>query len=337
LAYTVGNDLVFNSGQYSPSTRAGRRLMAHELAHVVQQSGSGSAPAGVTPMGAPGDQFERNADQAASSIESRTQSSRQWSALPDRLPTLRRAVTIPPDSATFATTDVPTNNVVVSPTLVFAITSDPISFVGTAKAECGQGESASGYELGIVQVETSETNNQYYAGETSADGSIHVIRDQPPIRPAGTCTDSESGKFWISSAPLVCGNDATVKRSDTPGRLKFPTTMQNARTNKTNYLQSLNIKFEFTTGLMAKRPDGSLQALRWIGWSETWEDSFNRQPNGEVQAAGRGLHQTFVRASQSGTPPPELPTQYAVPTKTCNDLSIDAENNPRSIVAYGGS
>ncbi|WP_233809192.1 eCIS core domain-containing protein [Paraburkholderia sp. HP33-1] len=37
-AYTVGRDIVFHQGQYAPNTPHGRRLLAHELAHVVQQS-----------------------------------------------------------------------------------------------------------------------------------------------------------------------------------------------------------------------------------------------------------------------------------------------------------
>ena len=37
-AFTVGRDIVFGSEQYQPSTEAGRRLMAHELAHVAQQT-----------------------------------------------------------------------------------------------------------------------------------------------------------------------------------------------------------------------------------------------------------------------------------------------------------
>lgn len=36
-AYTVGSDIVFGAGEYAPSTTAGRHLMAHELAHVIQQ------------------------------------------------------------------------------------------------------------------------------------------------------------------------------------------------------------------------------------------------------------------------------------------------------------
>jgi hypothetical protein len=37
LAYTRGNDIVFGRGAYRPETAAGRHLIAHELAHVVQQ------------------------------------------------------------------------------------------------------------------------------------------------------------------------------------------------------------------------------------------------------------------------------------------------------------
>lgn len=37
-AYTLGRDMVFGRGQYAPETSAGRRLLAHELTHVVQQS-----------------------------------------------------------------------------------------------------------------------------------------------------------------------------------------------------------------------------------------------------------------------------------------------------------
>ena len=39
-AYTVGHDVVFAAGRYSPGTRDGRRLIAHELTHVVQQRGN---------------------------------------------------------------------------------------------------------------------------------------------------------------------------------------------------------------------------------------------------------------------------------------------------------
>jgi hypothetical protein len=43
-AFTVGKDVVFSPGQYAPGTSDGQRLLAHELAHVVQQSAAGSSP-----------------------------------------------------------------------------------------------------------------------------------------------------------------------------------------------------------------------------------------------------------------------------------------------------
>ncbi len=40
-AYTVGRDIVFRAADYAPETAAGRRLLAHELTHVLQQTGGG--------------------------------------------------------------------------------------------------------------------------------------------------------------------------------------------------------------------------------------------------------------------------------------------------------
>jgi hypothetical protein len=37
-AYTVGDDIVFNRGEYAPGTPQGNRILAHELTHVAQQS-----------------------------------------------------------------------------------------------------------------------------------------------------------------------------------------------------------------------------------------------------------------------------------------------------------
>lgn len=43
LAYTAGEHIVFGAGHYDPSGNAGRRLLAHELTHVVQQQSGGFA------------------------------------------------------------------------------------------------------------------------------------------------------------------------------------------------------------------------------------------------------------------------------------------------------
>ena len=63
-AYTVGSDVVFGTDRYSPGTPAGRRLLAHELAHVVQQGRGGAAVTSLNGRGPLEDAAERAATRA---------------------------------------------------------------------------------------------------------------------------------------------------------------------------------------------------------------------------------------------------------------------------------
>ena len=68
LAYTVGRDVVFAAGAYQPKSEAGSRLMAHELAHTLQQSGVSygrHTPLRLSPADGAG---EREADRAATEV-----------------------------------------------------------------------------------------------------------------------------------------------------------------------------------------------------------------------------------------------------------------------------
>lgn len=50
LAYTSGHNIVFNSEQYQPGSDSGKRLLAHELTHVVQQQGNSMTGIGRSPQ-----------------------------------------------------------------------------------------------------------------------------------------------------------------------------------------------------------------------------------------------------------------------------------------------
>ena len=63
-AYTVGSDIVFGRERYQPASPHGRQLLAHELTHVVQQSGSPAS--GALRLTSPSDASERDADRASS-------------------------------------------------------------------------------------------------------------------------------------------------------------------------------------------------------------------------------------------------------------------------------
>jgi Domain of unknown function (DUF4157) len=67
-AYTVGHDIVFRAGEYSPGSTDGQRLLAHELTHVVQQ---GRATGGVQAdleVSQPGDAAEVEAEAVAREV-----------------------------------------------------------------------------------------------------------------------------------------------------------------------------------------------------------------------------------------------------------------------------
>ncbi len=85
-AYTVGSDIVFAGGAFRPEDPAGRRLLAHELAHVVQQRGAAMPP--TLTIGPPDDGYERAAEGAATAV---TESGRAQAAGPAPAMRLQRA------------------------------------------------------------------------------------------------------------------------------------------------------------------------------------------------------------------------------------------------------
>jgi hypothetical protein len=64
-AYTVGADIVFGQSQYAPETKQGEHLLAHELAHVVQQQSTRRVPQAELELGDPADSTEHEADAVA--------------------------------------------------------------------------------------------------------------------------------------------------------------------------------------------------------------------------------------------------------------------------------
>jgi hypothetical protein len=70
-AYTVGNDVVFQSDKYAPESDSGQRMLAHELTHVVQQRSGpvdGTPAPGGIKVSDPSDSFERAAESTADRV-----------------------------------------------------------------------------------------------------------------------------------------------------------------------------------------------------------------------------------------------------------------------------
>lgn len=93
-AFTIGKDIFFKKGVFSPGSRAGRETLMHELTHVVQQSGSNGAN-GRLKLGGPDTAHEKQADKVgkansgADSVKSASNSKGTVQRLQGRLNALR--------------------------------------------------------------------------------------------------------------------------------------------------------------------------------------------------------------------------------------------------------
>jgi hypothetical protein len=65
-AFTVGDDIFFGSGEYRPGSADGNSLIAHEVAHTIQQRGAPTS--GPLLVSQPGDAFEREAEAVARDV-----------------------------------------------------------------------------------------------------------------------------------------------------------------------------------------------------------------------------------------------------------------------------
>lgn len=67
-AFTAGQDIYFAAGRYQPHTVVGRRLIAHELTHTVQQRGRTSSLQGQFMVNPPDDVYEHEANRVAETV-----------------------------------------------------------------------------------------------------------------------------------------------------------------------------------------------------------------------------------------------------------------------------
>lgn len=83
-AFTVGSNVTFASGQYAPETAAGRHLLAHELAHVVQRQ-SGQSPGIARQHGASEPAFTADDPDLIAELDARIESAEQQMSQDDDL------------------------------------------------------------------------------------------------------------------------------------------------------------------------------------------------------------------------------------------------------------
>jgi hypothetical protein len=308
LAYTVGEHIAFAANRYEPGTSVGRKLLAHELAHVVQQnartlarqmdtSGDTDADVSGTVLGAGG---------SAAVIS----------------------------ASRFSPGDAPTTSMAVTPSFIpgkwfVGLTTDTPGFTleSAVDVTCNRG-TAAGYEVGIVQVETREFSEATYFGDTPADGSLTASKSQ--IRkPSGSCIDSR-GAFWTADGSgeksvksPTCGKNIPLPSFNDQPKDLYPGWIENGITHKPNYIRTIKMDLEFVDGLAVRTPAGSVNVLKWLRWGVNWAGRFNSNASGSTQE-GTSVGGGFWVFGDDGVRPSEIPTVYAAPTKTCLEIANEA-------------
>ena len=289
-AYTVGNEIGFATGAYAPGTPAGRALLAHELTHVVQKSEGRDA---------------RDTPRCAPMIS----------------------------AASFSATT-PSPSIAITPFIpgkwFIDLKTDSPGFTlnSAVHVSCGGG-TAAGYEVGIVQVETSESSEANYFGLTPADGSLTASKSMVR-KPAGPCIDSRSGAFWTADAsgekslkPPSCGKNVALPTfSDMPSE-SYPGWKENRLTKKPNYIRDIKMSMSFVDALAVKTPAGNINVLKWLTWNEEWSAQFTSDAAGSV-AKGISIMSGSYILGNDALRPASIPAKYTIPATTCVDISAAA-------------
>ncbi len=291
LAYTVDDEIGFAPGAYRPGTRAGRALIAHELTHAAQK---------------------------AEGRDART--------------TARRAPVI--TAADFSVTSSPTTSIGVTPLptgkSLIELKTDPPGLVieSAVKVDCSSGTPA-GYEVGLVQVEISESSYAVYYGLTPADGML-VARKSSFRKPAGPCVDSRPGAFWTADAtgekslkPPSCGAKVALPGfSDYPAET-YLSSKENSLTHKPNYIRTASMEMAFVTALAVKTPSNSVLVLKWLRWGVGVSGSLKSDAAGTV-VTGKTVGTGYWLFGDDAARPAVIPAAYAAPSITCVQIAQGA-------------
>jgi len=274
-AYTVGPDIVFAAGRYGPQTESGRLLLAHELAHVVQQGDQRGFQEKLT-VSEPGDAGELEADRIAQDVmhgQPGRITSQKTGVMLQRNPDV--GFTVHNMNIEEGKLDNPTDaNGVVTWPLSFGVTS-PIEVFPDVEVTGSTGDDCTTHTLGFLQTMHIHWAHVHYKGQSPGDGSSMMSFDAPlPIR------DGEPGTMWYRAdnvaTPAACNEHIEPHMDDYPSLTDIPKVRTNSLTSKQNFLSYITRGVHFVTTLVDDGPSG-VTPLRFFYWNYLMDISF--KPN----------------------------------------------------------
>jgi len=231
------------------------------------------------------------------------------------------------------------------------------SFVIGGMLQGIEGDDATGWTLGFIQVQLIETNWGYYRGKTNTDGSCFIQRGRPPARPSQSCFDTFKPGVFIDNnhgyttpngdvmpPDLVEINKGTqfpikVATVDYPGD-RYPFKRLNSQTQKDNFLHEAQVEMHFCTVLSLASPKSPssprvFQHLKHFTWNLRWHARFQpdfANPSGwKIKPLGGQGNGPEVSRVFDGEPTDrrfaELIKAAGTSNMFCTLLSRDAEKN----------
>jgi hypothetical protein len=269
-AFTVGRRIYFARNEYQPSTAAGRHLLAHEAAHVVQQRGHDSPPnehfSTTAGTGREEDEAVHFADFVAGS---------RGSTPPPLTPSTRTGLVRRAITFTHANDAFTTNPVTAAPNETaagFQLRSNPgpsfqwdtdVTIHGKA------GDPFGNFQVGFLQVERVFDIDVYWG--TGANRTHRTVRpDHLPRRDAAT----EASIFASDSAPYVRpafaadGDVRSPSFHDTPQTQRFP--WDNPIAGRTGTRGWFTYEDAFVTYLSARDTTAGTDAKAFRDLANVW-------------------------------------------------------------------
>ncbi len=263
-AFTYGRSIYFSSGSYDPGP-AGFRLLAHEVAHTVQQQGAAAPQLAQVEVSRPGDPAEQEAEAFATSIAaSRSPGnspllSRNFASTPKIGRAALRARTAPVALFQRAITFTRSNDAFIQNRMSKVETVDGFQFRTNAvplfqwradvRINGSPGDPFANWQVGPHQVGRDYWRNVYWGSGANQTHRLFYIRGGLPMRDA-----TGAGNVWyhdpFAQSFAAAGDVRNTRVADSPQSAEHPWT--NPTPGKTGNRGSFNYGFAFVAYISAR-------------------------------------------------------------------------------------
>jgi hypothetical protein len=304
-ACAIGNAIYFSDGAWDPQSDAGVKLIAHELAHILQQRGALSDHAWDIGLGDPADPLEAEAERMAEAVLAGRTSPR---ATLDASGALRRSLGFDAKTATIKVNvdgSVPGVSVrtTVSPLCYMHLTRGAQEFLAPHQGVTARSASAinikgqivgshtdthdspsdlSGWRFRMRQITTINELNALYVGPGPSDGGLQYDMTTPPLAPTFALGHFTSDAVQ-SSLPFMNDTSETVTPAAPIGVLVIsndmddhpkwglPLAKHNNDANRDDLLFEAERDQDFVSAFVAISPQNEATTLAHVSWRVSWK------------------------------------------------------------------